>query len=186
MPMKTSIAGKSIISSMHDVAKEYFADPAYANVGCVTVGIKLGGARLKNGRVDDGGERVCYVGVSGAPGRTLLLASLIADGAVAANTTVAHVVGLLQVMAGTLVKYQSKKKSTVVQQQENWATHNCAEANLALFLFKSGVDMSQVTIASYEKLGNQVRYKALCHNCAQWVRQSFKVLADFDAAVKTV
>jgi len=186
LPMKTSVSGKNIIKALHDVAAEYYADPELAGAGCVTVGVKLGGARIKNARIDDGFERTCYVGVSGEAGRDLLRSNLVLDGAVAADTTRNDLVGLLQTMAGLLVKYQSSSKGTAVRQQENWVAHNCAESNLALYLYKSGADMSQVTIASYEKAGNQVRYKPLCHNCAQWVRQHFKVLTGFDDAVKTV
>lgn len=183
MKMKTSITGKNIAKEMKDLAKATFE--AYPRVACVCVAVKHVGGRASSGRAIDGGTRHAYVAVSGATGRQVLRDNLIDERAANASLTIGELTGLLTTMAGTLNVYQSKKRgSTAIVQQESWVTHNCAESNLALFLYQLGVNHSQVVIASYEKTGDTVQYKPLCHNCAQWVRQRFKVLSEFDQQAK--
>jgi hypothetical protein len=180
MSMKTTISGKKIIQEMKQVAKEYFA--AHANPSCVCVGVKQIGGRESSGRAKDGGERTVYVGISGDTGRALLRDTLNAENVDGGGWTTGDVTAALGVMASGLAVYRSKKNATAaVVQAENWTTHNCAESNLALYLYKNGVRASAITIASYEINGTTISYKALCHNCQQWCRQHFSVLDDFDA-----
>lgn len=185
MDMKTSISGKNVTKEMKQLAKETFAE--YPGVGCVCVGVKNLGARQASGRGADSGTRQTFVAVSGDTGRKILRENLIDARAIVDSASAADVTGMLEAMAAQLVVYRSAKKgSAAVEKKESWLTHNCAESNLALYLYKQGVDFSSVVIASYQKVADTVSFKPLCHNCAQWVRQHFKVLAEFDASVITV
>lgn len=179
--MKTTISGKNIIKSMKAVAKEYLED--YNNPSCVTVGVVNVGKLESSGRTKKGGERTVYVGVSGATGRTLLRNTLIADGIQSPSggvLTSTNVTNFLTDMANTaLVKYRSKQDGPAINRAELWTTHNCAESNLALYLFKNGKDFGRITIASYERNNGAVQYKALCNNCKQWCEQTFQILGNF-------
>jgi len=177
--MKTTIEGKKIVNSMSDVAKDVFKD--YPKAACVVVGVKIGG-KLKDGRADDGGERQCFFSVNGDKGRTLLKDSLIDAKAIEAGMDNDQFNGLFTTMAAGLKVYRSKKDGSAIVQREIWETHNCAESNLALFLFKTGVDLHQVTIAAYQKVGKSIEFKAMCAHCQQWVRQTFRVLEAFKVA----
>jgi hypothetical protein len=184
MDMKTSISGRNIAKSMRQLARDAFAE--YPNVGCVCVGVKNIGGRQASGRATDGGERQAFVALSGDAGRRVLRENLIETGGVGRDATSADVTGMLETMASTLAIYGSAKRGTAaIAQKETWLTHNCAESNLALFLYRQGVDFAGVVIASYETVGGSLSFKPLCHNCAQWVRQHFKVLVEFDSSVRT-
>lgn len=181
--MKTSITGKNVIKEMRDLAKEYFAE--HKNPSCVCVGVASLGRTESSGRARDGHERKTYVGVSGETGRTLLRETLNSEGHGGGNLSKADVTTRLTAMANQhLVTYRSKQSGPAIVSAEMWATHNCAEGNLALYLLMNGVRADMVTIASYEIVGNSVQYKPLCKQCQQWVRQHFRVLEDFDAHTK--
>jgi len=166
------ITGKEIAKEMKSVAKNVFKDNTPA---CVCVGVvgRLGG--YKNQRATDGGQKQVYVGLSGETGRTLLRETLKVDRA--------KIISMLTTMADVQVKqYRSKKDGPAINQAEPWATHNCAESNLALYLITElGKNLRNITIASYQKVGDQVSYKPLCNNCAQWVKQNFHILQEYDA-----
>lgn len=178
--MTTTIHGKNIAKEMKGVAKEYLS--TYPKAGCVCVGVRMHGGSKASGRAKSGGERHAYVGVSGDDGRKLLRTTLLAEGAVPPATTANGIVGMLTDMAGQLVEYRSKKDGSSIRQVENWSTHNCAESNLALYLYKMGVDFKHVTLASYESSGSAVRFKPLCHNCQQWTRQHFSILPEYKSS----
>ncbi|WP_207210023.1 hypothetical protein, partial [Tropicimonas sp. IMCC6043] len=154
----------------------------HGNVGCVTVGVaRIGSSLGSSPRQVSGGTRHGYFALSGATGRAVLENALIGEGLATANTTAAEITGMLSGMAALLRQYRSKADGSAVSQAENWSTHNCAESNLALYLFRLGKDMGKITIASYEQNGSTIDYKPLCRNCRQWVRQHFNVLDDFNA-----
>jgi hypothetical protein len=136
----------------------------------------------RNGRPGNGWqERTVYVAINGPAGRTLLRNMLNGEGHGGGTLTAAQITADLMLMADTeLQKYRSKKSGPAITQAENWTTHNCAESNMALYLLKNGISFGKITIASYEIAGTSISYKPLCNNCAQWVKQSFKVLADFN------
>ncbi|MCU1720298.1 hypothetical protein [Pseudomonas sp. 5P_5.1_Bac1] len=181
--MKTSITGKNVIKEMKDLAKGYFAE--YGNPSCVCVGVSALGRTESSGRARDAQERKTFVGISGDTGRKLLRATLNAEGHGGGTLSAADVTARLTTMANQhLVTYRSRLTGPAIVSAETWATHNCAEGNLALYLLMNGVRANVITIASYEIIGNSVQYKPLCKQCQQWVRQHFKVLEDFDAHTK--
>jgi hypothetical protein len=180
--MKTTISGKNPIKEMKALAKDYFAE--YGNPSCVCIGVALPGKANSSGRATDAFTRTAYVGISGVTGLDLLRDTLNAAGHGDGKLTRAHITANLTTMANQqLVKYRSKLSGPEIKKVEDWNTHNCAESKLALYLLMNGIRSNVITIASYEIVGSSVRYKALCKQCAQWVRQNFKVLDDYDSNV---
>jgi hypothetical protein len=174
--MKETISGKMLLKEMKCVAKVHLE--ANQHVGCVCVGVK-NMPKLKDGRAEDGGERDCYVGMSGEVGRRNLLAALNGD---VGEWNMDQVKAGLELMVQDLVTFRSSKVGTAVQKKELWTTHNCAESNLAYYLHKQGVQLRTITVASYQKVGTEVSYKPLCTNCAQWCSNQYNILEDYKRA----
>jgi hypothetical protein len=176
MEMLTEVSGRSLARAMRDLARDAFSE--YPRVGCVCVGIKAGAISSRRGSP-------AVVALSGDDGRDVLRHALQGIHALGAGATRRDVEGLLTVMASELVTYRSSTVGRAVHRHEGWSTHNCAEANLALYIYKSGLSatLRSFIIASFELSGSTVGYKALCANCAQWCRNQFTILPEYEAAM---
>ena len=182
--MRTTISGKKIAEEMAKIAKDCFKERP--NVGCVCVGVaNIGRTAGKKNRQVDGQERDAFFAWSGDAGRAELRNALNEERVEGEDElSNANIVGMLEGMAKRLALYESARAGTSINQVETWATHNCAESNLALYLERNGKNFSSITIASYEIRGSGVAYKPLCHNCQQWVRLYFNILQGYRAEVK--
>jgi hypothetical protein len=160
--------------NMRKAAKDLLKEHQCA---CICIALKMPGA--KKGAVR------AYFGANGDTGRTLLKAALN-DGKVdnRTNWTTAEVTAALALMADNLVTYRSSKEGTAIVKKANWATHNCAESNLSLYLYKQGKQLKDFTLASYQLEGESCTYKPLCDNCVQWCRNQYKILDDYEAHSK--
>jgi hypothetical protein len=174
--MKEFITGKSVSSNMKDIAKSYLQT---YSAGCVCVAVENLDLGI-NGRTKNGGERSCFIGVSGPSGQKLLRDVFNEDRVDNHNHWQREdIITSLQTMAANLVTYNSKAKGTAIVKQETWSTHNCAESAVALYLYKQGKQLKKYTIASYELKSGSVGFKPLCQNCSQWVKNHFNMLPGY-------
>jgi hypothetical protein len=172
--MEIDIEPDKLERNMRKAAKDLLTEHKCA---CICIALKKPGA--KKGAVRT------YFGANGDTGRALLRTALNTENVDnRTDWTAAQVTAALSLMADNLVTYRSSKEGTAIVQKANWATHNCAESNLALYLYKQGKQLKDFTLASYQLEGTTCTYKPLCNNCVQWCRNSFQILDDYAAHSK--
>ncbi|WP_147443153.1 hypothetical protein [Corallococcus sp. AB011P] len=180
--MATEISGKKITKEMRDLAESTFRVHPVAM--CVCVGVRHTGGRKAKGRAVDGRARLAFAAINGKEGRIHLMDNLTVlqeFTGVTAGTLTADLI----TMASSLNIYGSAKRgSKAIVQQAPWTTHNCAESNLALFIYKLGMRTHDFTIAAYGNNDGRIDFKAPCSNCAQWVRQHFKMLTEYEGSLQ--
>jgi hypothetical protein len=165
--------GQNLATAMRDKAKDLFKGWKGA-AGCICVAVRTAVKKGEN----------CVYARNGAQGLTDLRDALRGNGLDLNADLDQTRAALIEFLKGA-VKFQSSEEGTVVQQKEVWVTHNCAEAHVAVYLNQSkNANFKAYTIASYQKLDEQVVFKALCDNCAQWCQQNFTILDEYKAFLK--